>query len=73
MSYPILQLSEVERAVIYTILRRIPGFMTAKWEIKVRIFGITIHPSVSIKGVIADAIGEDPNRTVAITADGVSI
>lgn len=60
MTFPIFEISLAERMVIYNILDRYPEAMARKLEIKFKLFGISIHPSVSVKGLVADLIGEHP-------------
>ena len=60
MNTPIFPLTEMERAAIYGILKRYPAAFGKRFGFTAKIFGIRVSPSVSVKGVVEDLIGPEP-------------
>lgn len=60
MKFPIFNLEPQDLAVLWAIIDRYPVYRDARYEIRFSIFGITFHPSVSVKGLIKDIFGDRP-------------
>lgn len=58
MDIPIFKLDPADRAMIWAILNKYPQYLDKKFELKLKIGPITIHPSVRVRGLITDIIGE---------------
>jgi hypothetical protein len=60
MSTPIFPLTEMERAAIYGILKRYPAAFQRRWSLNWSVFGFKIRPSASVKGIVEDLVGPEP-------------
>lgn len=58
--FPLFKLRPEEITAIYAILNRYPEVMDKKFELRMKIFGITVHPSARVRGVVENLIGANP-------------
>ena len=60
MSFPLIKMSSEDRAMIWAIIDKYPSVRDLRYGINVKVFGISIRPSVSVKGIIKDIFGDRP-------------
>lgn len=58
--FPVFPLTTAERVIIYGVLDKYPQYLDYRYELERKVFGIPIHWSVSIAGVVKDLIGARP-------------
>jgi len=60
MDFPIFKLQPDEVAAIWAILGRYPQYLNKSYELNFSVFGIHIHPSMRVSGLVKDLIGANP-------------
>jgi hypothetical protein len=60
MQFPIFKLTPGDLALLWALVDKYPQYRDKRYEIRAKIFGITVHPSFSVKGIIKDIFGDRP-------------